>query len=88
MIAATSCSKDWIFKIRWMLGKRSDPKLIEKGIYALLFLEILRVHNLNFIFKQSTSLLLATPVPKRFSIDIITQHSEKAIIGVIKQIMW
>lgn len=88
MIAATSYSKDWIFKIRGMLGKRSDPKLIEKAIYALLFLEKLSLHNLNFIFKGGTSLLLATPVPKRFSIDIdiITEHSEKEIIAVLKQI--
>ncbi len=53
MIAATSCSKDWIFKIRGKLGKRSDPKLIEKAIYALLFLEKLSLHNLNFIFKAA-----------------------------------
>jgi len=88
MIAAISYSKEWILKIRGKLGKRSDPKLIEKAIYALLFLEKLRVHNLDFIFKGGTSLLLATPVPKRFSIDIdiITEHSEKEIINVIKKI--
>ena len=79
---------EWITSLRNKLGKRIDPKLIEKVIYALTFLEQLRLHNLNFIFKGGTALLLATEVPKRFSIDIdiITEHSEEEIIAILKKI--
>jgi hypothetical protein len=71
------------------LGRRIDPKLIEKVIWALMLLEQLRLKGLNFTFKGGTALLLATKIPKRFSIDIdiITEHSEKEIIDILKKIV-
>lgn len=78
---------DWILGLRNKLGKRIDPKLIEKVIWALTLLEQLKIKGLNFTFKGGTALLLATEKPKRFSIDIdiITEHSEKKIIAVLQK---
>lgn len=80
---------DWILGLRKKLGKRIDPKLIEKVIWALTLLEQLKINGLNFTFKGGTALLLATEKPKRFSIDIdiITEHSEKEIIAVLQKIV-
>lgn len=80
---------DWILNLKSKLGKRIDPKLIEKVIWALILLEQLKVKGLNFTFKGGTALLLATKKPKRFSIDIdiITEHSEKEIITVLQKIV-
>lgn len=79
---------DWILNVRNKLGKRIDPKLIEKVIWALTLLEQLKINGLNFTFKGGTALLLATEKPKRFSIDIdiITEHSEKEITAVLQKI--
>lgn len=68
---------DWILNLKSKLGKRIDPKLIEKVIWALTLLEQLKINGLNFTFKGGTALLLATEKPKRFSIDIdiITEHN-------------
>lgn len=80
---------DWILGLRNKLGKRIDPKLIEKVIWALTLLEQLKINGLNFTFKGGTALLLATDVPKRFSIDIdiITEHSEEDIKTAIQEIV-
>lgn len=80
---------DWILGLRNKLGKRIDPKLIEKVIWAITLLEQLKINGLSFTFKGGTALLLATDKPKRFSIDIdiITEHTEKEIIGVLQKIV-
>lgn len=80
---------DWILGLRNKLGKRIDPKLIEKVIWALTLLEQLKIKGLNFTFKGGTALLLATEKPKRFSIDIdiITEHTEKEITAVLQKIV-
>lgn len=80
---------DWILNLKSKLGKRIDPKLIEKVIWALILLEQLKVKGLNFTFKGGTALLLATEKPKRFSIDIdiITEHTEKEITDILQQIV-
>lgn len=80
---------EWILNLKNKLGKRVDPKLIEKVIWALTLLEQLKIRGLNFTFKGGTALLLATEVPKRFSIDIdiITEHSEQEIITVLQKIV-
>lgn len=80
---------EWITSLKNKLGRRIDPKLIEKVIWALMLLEQLRLKGLNFTFKGGTALLLATKIPKRFSIDIdiITEHSEKEIIDILKKIV-
>lgn len=88
MIDRKSHTSEWISGLRNKLGKRVDPKLIEKVIYALTFLEQLKVEGLNFVFKGGTALLLATESPKRFSIDIdiITEESEEKIKTILEKI--
>lgn len=89
MINKETHTLDWILNLRNKLGKRIDPKLIEKVIWALTLLEQLKINGLNFTFKGGTALLLATENPKRFSIDIdiITEHSEKEITAVLQKIV-
>jgi predicted nucleotidyltransferase component of viral defense system len=70
MISKTSHTFDWIKEAASKLGKRGDPKLMEKVIYAFTLLEQLRISGLDFVFKGGTSLLLTTYPPRRFSIDI------------------
>lgn len=88
MIDVKSYTIEWITDLRNKLGKRIDPKLIEKVIYALTLLEQLQLNNLNFVFKGGTALLLATKTPKRFSIDIdiITEESEDKIKEILEKI--
>lgn len=88
MINSKSHTIEWITDLRNKLGKRIDPKLIEKVIYALTLLEQLKLHNLNFVFKGGTALLLATEIPKRFSIDIdiITEEPENNIKEILEKI--
>lgn len=88
MIDTKSYTIEWITDLRNKLGKRIDPKLIEKVIYALTLLEQLQLNNLNFVFKGGTALLLATEKPKRFSIDIdiITEESVDKIKDILEKI--
>lgn|SRR5690606_22240283 len=88
MIDTKSYTIEWISDLRNKLGKRIDPKLIEKVIYALTLLEQLQLNNLSFVFKGGTALLLATETPKRFSIDIdiITEESEDKIKEILERI--
>lgn len=88
MIDTKSHTIEWVTDIRNKLGKRIDPKLIEKVIHALTFLEQLRLNNLDFVFKGGTALLLATERPKRFSIDIdiITEEPEDKIKEVLERV--
>lgn len=87
MIDKKTYTIEWITDLRNKLGKRIDPKLVEKVIYALTLLEQLQLNNLNFIFKGGTALLLATEIPKRFSIDIdiITEESEDNIKEILER---
>lgn len=89
MINTETHKLDWILNLKSTLGKRIDPKLIEKVIWALTLLEQLKINGLNFTFKGGTALLLATEKPKRFSIDIdiITEHTEKEITTVLQKIV-
>jgi len=89
MINKETHALKWITNLRNKLGKRIDPKLIEKVIWALTLLEQLHLNGLNFTFKGGTALLLATETPKRFSIDIdiITENTEKEIIAVLQKIV-
>lgn len=89
MIEPTTYHPDWIHEVKSNLGKKKlDPKLIEKVIYALLFLEQLKGYGLEFIFKGGTALLLATKIPKRFSIDIdiITEQTQSEIENILDKI--
>lgn len=89
MINKETFTIEWILNLKNKLGKRVDPKLIEKVIWALNLLEQLKKNGLDFTFKGGTALLLATDVPKRFSIDIdiITEHSESDITVVLQKIV-
>jgi len=89
MINKETYTIDWIFNLKNKLGKHIDAKLIEKVIWALTLLEQLQINGLNFTFKGGTALVLATEKPKRFSIDIdiITEHSEKEITGILQKIV-
>ncbi len=88
MIEVATYHPDWIFEVKKRLGKKYDPKLIEKVIYALVFLEQLKINGLDFIFKGGTALLLATKEPKRFSIDIdiITEQTQSEIEPILEKI--
>ena len=88
MIDKKTYTIQWITDLRNKLGKRIDPKLVEKVIYALTLLEQLQLNNLSFVFKGGTALLLATETPKRFSIDIdiITEEPEHKIKEVLEKI--
>jgi len=89
MITVDTYSSEWIHSLRTKLGKRIDPKMIEKVIYALSLLEQLKVENLNLIFKGGTCLLLTSPTPTRFSIDIdiITEQNEVDITTALEKIV-
>lgn len=85
MIKESTYHPDWIYTVKQKLGKKYDPKLIEKVIYALVLLEQLEIKGLDFIFKGGTALLLATKEPKRFSIDIdiITEQTQSDIEPIL-----
>ena len=89
MINDQTYSIEWILELKQKLGKKVDAKLIEKVVYALGFLEQLQINGLDFIFKGGTALLLATEVPKRFSIDIdiITEQTEAEITAILDKIV-
>jgi hypothetical protein len=70
MISEKSYTKDWIEKKAGEIGKRGDPKMIEKVIMAFSLLEQIQLENIPLIFKGGTSLLLLLEPPQRFSIDI------------------
>ena len=85
MIKKSTYHPEWIFEVKQKLGRKYDPKLIEKVIYALILLEQLKINGLEFIFKGGTALLLATKKPKRFSIDIdiITEQIQSDIEPIL-----
>ncbi|MCP9765647.1 nucleotidyl transferase AbiEii/AbiGii toxin family protein [Lacihabitans soyangensis] len=89
MIDPQSNQIAWITELRNKLGNRTDPKLIEKVIWALTLLEQLTLSGLSFTFKGGTALLRATKEPKRFSIDIdiITQQTESEILGILAKLV-
>jgi len=89
MINNASFELDWIHKVSASLGKKGDPKLLEKVIYAFTVLEQIIIHKLDFIFKGGTSLLLSTSPPRRFSIDIdiITSTSQNEIEFLLDKIV-
>ena len=89
MIDKKSYTIEWITGLRGKIGKRIDPKLIEKVIYAITFLEQLQLNGLKFVFKGGTALLLTTETPKRVSIDIdiITNESENNIRMILDKLI-
>jgi predicted nucleotidyltransferase component of viral defense system len=89
MISNRSLTKEWIQQKASELGKRGDPKMLEKVIRAFLLLEQLQVNEIPLIFKGGTSLLLLLDPPRRFSIDIdlIIQTTEDSLTSVFNKIV-
>ncbi len=70
MILKGSFEASWIQQISKAVGKRGDPKLVEKIIYAFALLEQLNKSGLDMVFKGGTSVFLMSDPPSRFSIDV------------------
>ncbi|MDP1762860.1 MAG: nucleotidyl transferase AbiEii/AbiGii toxin family protein [Sediminibacterium sp.] len=89
MITKDSYEPEWIYSLSEKLGKRGDPKILEKVIYAFTLLEQLKTVGLDFIFKGGTSLLLLTPTPRRFSIDIdiITPVKPEELLSYLDKVV-
>ncbi|MFK7982772.1 MAG: nucleotidyl transferase AbiEii/AbiGii toxin family protein [Saprospiraceae bacterium] len=90
MIDPISFSKDWIFSFKQnKIYKKINPPVLEKMIQALALLEQLTLHNLDFIFKGGTSLILLLEKPSRFSvdIDIITKIDRVDIEQVLQKVI-
>jgi len=69
MITLEKISIDWLEKVS-KSNRNADKILVEKVIRALLLLEGLVKHNLSFVFKGGTALMLHFNSTKRLSIDI------------------
>jgi len=66
--------KKTCFQEKWIRRKskelRIDPILIERVIYAFELLSLLIKHNIDFVFKGGTSLMLILPEFRRLSLDL------------------
>lgn len=90
MIHQDSFSKEWIFGFkRQKQFKNVNPSLLEKTIHALALLEQLTMHEMDFIFKGGTSLMLLLSNSKRFSIDIdiITQMERDTLEVILERVV-
>jgi hypothetical protein len=54
MIRKETYTAEWIQALRVKLGKKVDPKMIEKVINALVLLEQLKMQGLELVFKGGT----------------------------------
>lgn len=71
MIKEHCFTEDWFESFRKQKDhKRIDKIILEKMIYALHLLELLKTNGLDFVFKGGTSLVLLLESDNRFSIDI------------------
>ncbi|MCC5907045.1 MAG: nucleotidyl transferase AbiEii/AbiGii toxin family protein [Balneolaceae bacterium] len=68
MIDQNQLTTEWVRQVS--KKHKADPLLVEKVIRALMLLEGLVKHELDFIFKGGTSLMLHFDSTKRLSIDI------------------
>ena len=90
MIKPESFSREWIESFRNREEySRIDLMVLEKMIRALSLVELLKIHDVEFVFKGGTSLTLLLDVPQRFSIDIdiLTTEEKLALeekLGLIK----
>ena len=69
MIDKSKINIDWIIQVSKQ-NRKADKILVEKVIHALLLLEGLVVHEIPFVFKGGTALMLHLNSSKRLSIDI------------------
>lgn len=90
MIKEESFSKEWILSFRSKPEySKAHPELMEKMIYALYLVELLKYNGLNFIFKGGTCLTIMFPELRRFSIDvdIVTEQDKADIEEVLSKII-
>ncbi len=71
MFDPTCFTRDWIYSFKGQAAHRNiQPEILEKMIYALYLVCLLKVHGLDFVFKGGTSLILLLESENRFSIDV------------------
>jgi hypothetical protein len=89
MIKDSTYAPERLIAVSKKVGRRVDPKMLEKVVYAFTLLEQLRVNNVDLIFKGGTCLLLMIDPPRRFSIDIdiITEASAEQIEATLNVIV-
>jgi hypothetical protein len=89
MIDQQTYGQQWINGVAATIDKKVDRKILEKVIYAFTLLEQLKRSGMDFIFKGGTSLLLLSPKPRRFSIDIdiIADYDLKEIPAFLDQVV-
>ncbi len=89
MISASTYNPERLKETSRKLGRRVDPKMLEKVVYAFTLLEQLRANNISLIFKGGTCLLLMIDPPRRFSIDIdiITETTPENIEATLDKIV-
>src|ERR1700722_14823207 len=90
MIKPHCFQKEWIDGFRQHDHFRKiNPPLLEKMIHALSLLQYLQKHELDFIFKGGTSLILLLENANRFSvdIDILTEETKASIESKLDEII-
>jgi hypothetical protein len=88
MIDKDCFTKEWMDTFREQRRHRTiQPVILEKMIYALHLLELLKIHGLEFIFKGGTSLvILLENGGNRFSIDVdIISKTKRELLEEILQ---
>lgn len=90
MIDKTCFTKEWMDAFRKQKEHGTiQTVILEKMIYALHLLELLKMHGLNFVFKGGTSLILLLEEGNRFSIDIdiISKTEREALEKILDTIV-
>ena len=90
MIKDKCFTQEWLDQFKNQKDhKRIDKIILEKMIYALHLLEMLKVNELDFIFKGGTSLVLLLNEENRFSIDvdIICKTDRKYLENILNKII-
>lgn len=79
MISEKTFEIEWIKSVSQGLGRRGDPKMLEKVIYALYLLEQLRTNGLSLIFKG-----LCPAIHKRVELACKCSFSEYKKLGDVR----
>ena len=90
MIEDKCFKKEWIESFKDQKEhKKINGQILEKMIHALHLLELLKIYELDFIFKGGTSLILLLDEENRFSIDldIISSVDRKELEQVLNKIV-
>ncbi|MBN2764418.1 MAG: nucleotidyl transferase AbiEii/AbiGii toxin family protein [Bacteroidales bacterium] len=90
MIKDKCFTEDWLDQFKKQKDhKRIDKIILEKLIYALHLLEMLKANGLNFVFKGGTSLVLLLKEGNRFSIDldIVCKTARKDLEEILNKVI-